>query len=151
MIPYLYIISIRLPRIRSLGIFMIWCLFFDRWVGLPLLSHFFLGWGTFVIIDTGKKIIGICPFKDDEEIRRDPDEVGSARILSLVGTPLFLANPSSQRMEALIGHSTCSELIDKQNKFRDPSQGILILKGTLFHGLGRHHWKMTNGLYLFLY
>lgn len=90
---YLCLIFINSSIVRLLGIFLIWCLSFIRWVGSHLLSLLFLGRGTFIVVDTGILMMGTVPCKDDEETRRDLNEVGRGGMLFLVGAPPILVGP----------------------------------------------------------
>lgn len=78
------------------------------------------------------RMMGTSPCKDGDEIRRDLVEVRRAMTLSFIGAPPILIGPSSEPIEALIGHSACSKLVGKQTKSWDISCGFPILKGTLF-------------------
>lgn len=66
-------------------------------------------------------MMGISPYEDNVETRRDLDEVERARKLSLVGAPLVLVGPSSRPTKVSIGCSTCSELVGKHIESQDLS------------------------------
>lgn len=132
-------ISIRLSKVKKLGIFLIWLLSLVLLVGLPSWSCLFLGRGNLAAEDTRMQMTCIRPCEEHEEIGWDRDEAKRARTLTLVGSSPVLIGLLLQLVEVSLGRSVCTELIAKQVESRDPSRGTFLVKGHL----------LRNMLYLF--
>lgn len=84
--------------------------------------------------------MGIGPYKDDEEVGRDPDKTGMLIMLSLVGD----SSTKFQQVAQLVSSSLVSKL-----SLEILLKVYLFLKEHFWCGLIERLWNMMSKLYLF--